>query len=230
MRIATLIAVTTIGLAAVVLAQRGGQNGVIKPDLRDTIKASVYADNWFVMYINGKQVAVDPIDFLPHNVVTLDILPEYPMTIAVMAMDNADPKTGCEYGTSIGDGGFILKFADGTVSNAKWKSKCFFSGPLDRDTANPRVARSLIPENWFARDFDDSNWEFATEFSEQEVGPKKTFYDFDFEGAKFIWSKDLALDNTVIFRTRIEKPGWKPRWTTKPDMDVWRPGAGNNRE
>ncbi len=62
-------------------------------------------------------------------------------------------------------------------------------------------------------------------FRSKRIGPKKTFYDFDFEGAKFIWSKDLALDNTVIFRTRIEKSGWKPRWTTKPDVDVSRPNG-----
>lgn len=228
MKIHTLTSLAIACLAVVVLAQGGRQAGVIKPDLSDSIKASIYADNWFVLYINGKQVAVDPIDFLPHNVVTLDILPEYPMTIAVMAMDNADPKTGCEYGTSIGDGGFILKFAAGTVSNASWKAKSFFTGPLDEDTSHPKVARLPIPNNWFASDFDDSSWTNATEFSEQEVGPKKTFYDFDFKDAKFIWSKDLALDNTVIFRTRIEKPGWKPRWTTKPDLDISRPNGGND--
>lgn len=227
MKILTLTSLAIACLAVVVLAQGGRQAGVIKPDLSDSIKASIYADNWFVLYINGKQVAVDPIDFLPHNVVTLDILPEYPMTIAVLAMDNADPKTGCEYGTSIGDGGFILRFADGTVSSSSWKAKSFFTGPLNSDTANPRVVRSQIPSNWFARDFDDSGWSNATEFSEQEVDPKKTFYDFDLKDAKFIWSKDLALDNTVIFRTRIEKPGWKPRWTTRSDLDISRPNGND---
>jgi hypothetical protein len=223
----SVIYLASAGLVVVVLAQAGRQSRVIKPDLGDTIKASIYADNWFQLYINGKQVAVDPIDFLPHNVVTLDILPQYPMTIAVMAMDNADPKTGCEYGTSIGDGGFILKFSDGTVSNATWKAKTFFKGPLNGDTTNPKIARTPIPKDWFAVEFNDSDWASATEFSEQEVGPKKTFYDFDFKDAKFIWDKDLALDNTVIFRTRIEKPGWKPRWTTKPDLDISRPNGGS---
>mgnify|MGYP002863790867 CR=1 FL=1 len=214
-------------LAAFIWAQGSHQAGVIKPDLGDTIKASVYADNWFVLYINGKQVAVDPIDFLPHNVVSLDILPEYPMTIAVMAMDNADPKTGCEYGTNIGDGGFILKFSDGTVTSSMWKAKSFFTGPLGKDAVNPKIARTPIPPKWFEPGFDDSGWDKATEFTESEVGPKRTFYDFDFQDAKFIWSKDLALDNTVIFRTRIEKPGWKPRWTTKPDLDT-SPLTGGN--
>jgi phosphatidylethanolamine-binding protein (PEBP) family uncharacterized protein len=201
---------------------RGGpdRSGLIKPSMADTIKVNVYADNWFVLYINGKLTAVDSIDFIPHNVVTVDILPQYPMTIAVMAKDNADAKTGMEYGNHIGDGGFIIKFADGTVSNATWKAKSFFKGPLDHDSANPKVEHTLIPTNWFAVDFDDSGWANATEYSEERVNPKEPFYNADFSGAKFIWTEDLDLDNTIIFRTKIEKPGWTPRWNTKPDLDV----------
>ncbi len=39
-----------------------------KPQMTDTIKANVYADNWFMLYINGELVAVDSIKFIPHNV------------------------------------------------------------------------------------------------------------------------------------------------------------------
>ena len=206
----------------------GGQPGLVKPTMADTIRLNVYADNWFVLYINGKLTAVDSIDFIPHNVVSVDILPEYPMTIAVMAKDNADPKTGLEYGNHIGDGGFILKFADGTVTDAKWKAKCFFKGPLNHDTQNPKVEHTPIPTNWFAVNFDDRAWSNATEFTEQRVNPKEPFYQADFEGAKFIWTGDLDLDNTVIFRTKVEKADWKPRWNTKPNIDIkgalpWRP-------
>jgi hypothetical protein len=201
---------------------RGGPDnkGLVKPTMADTIKVNVYADNWFVLFINGELVAVDSIKFTPHNVVSVDILPEYPMTIAVMAKDNADPKTGLEYGDHIGDGGFIIKFGDGTVSDAKWKAKNFFKGPLNHDAQNPKVEHTEIPTNWFAVDFDDSTWASAKEFTEQQVRPKEPFYAADFAGAKFIWSEDLDLDNTVIFRTRVEKPGWKPRWNTKPDLDI----------
>ena len=198
----------------------GGQPGLVKPTLADTIRVNIYADNWFVLYINGKLTAVDSIDFIPHNVASVDILPEYPMTIAVMAKDNADPKTGLEYGNHIGDGGFILKFADGTVTDAKWNVKSFFKGPLNGDTKNPKVQHTPIPTNWFAIDFDDRTWGNATEFTEQRVNPKESFYQADFKGAKFIWTDDLDLDNTVIFRTRIEKPGWQKRWNTKPDLDI----------
>jgi hypothetical protein len=48
----------------------------------------------------------------------------------------------------------------------------------------------------------------------------EAFRTADFSGARFIWSNDLKLDNTTIFRTKIEKPGWRPRWNTKPDLDI----------
>jgi hypothetical protein len=192
----------------------------IKPGGMDLIKASVYADNWFMMYINGKLAAVDPIDFLPHNEVTVDVLPEYPMTIAIMAKDNADPQTGLEYGNHIGDGGFILKFTDGTISNAAWKAKSFFRGPLNGDINHPTVQYETIPDNWYAADFDDSAWDSATEFETDRVKPDGNYAAADFTGAKFIWTSDLDLDNTIILRYRVEKPGWVKRWNTTPDLDV----------
>ncbi len=200
-------------------AIRGAGSAVVKPGMDDTIKLTVYADNWFMLYINGRLAAVDPIPFIPHNVVSVDVLPEYPMTIAVLAKDNADPKTGLEYGNSIGDGGFILKLGDGTVTNATWRAKSFFHGPLQGDTNRPLVMQEPLPANWWSEEFDDSLWKKAKEYSTHDVEPKKAFFDYDFSGASFIWTDNLNLDNTVIFRTRIDRPEWKPRWTTKPDLD-----------
>jgi hypothetical protein len=205
--------------------QRKGppQDGIVKPAMSDTVHGAAYADNWFAMYVNGKLVAIDSIDFLPHNVVSLDILPQYPMTIAVLAKDNADPKTGCEYGTQIGDGGFILKFADGTVTDARWKAKCFMHGPVDRKVENPSVRTEPLPDGWERPGFDDSSWPNAVEYSQERIDPKQPFFEHDFKGAKWIWTGDLDLDNTVILRTTIEKAGWKPRWSTKPDLQVASP-------
>jgi hypothetical protein len=46
-----------------------------KPRIEDTIKVNVYADNWFVLYVNGEMVAVDSIKFIPHNVISVNLLP-----------------------------------------------------------------------------------------------------------------------------------------------------------
>lgn len=187
-----------------------------KPTIADTIRVNVYADNWFSLHVNGELVAVDSIAFVPHNVITVDILPTYPMTIAVMARDNADPTTGMEYAnTNVGDGGFILKFADGTVTDGTWKAKCFSRGPVGGDATHPRVESDAIPENWFAVDFDDGDWKPAREYTEAEIEPKQAFYDADFAGATFIWTDDLRLDNTVIFRHTVAAP---PDGRTRPDF------------
>jgi len=187
-----------------------------KPRLEDTIRATVYADNWFSLFVNGELVAVDSIAFLPHNVVAVDLLPAYPMTIAVMAKDNADPATGMEYAnTQIGDGGFVLRFSDGTVTDNRWKALVLDHGPIDGNVQTPRVRSQPPPPGWNTRDFDDRAWPQATEYTIEQVQPKQPFYDHDFTAARFIWSDNLLLDNTVLFRRQIQTP---PDGRTRPDF------------
>lgn len=217
-----LAAVVCVGLSTyfawtkLAYSQGVPQGQVGKPRISDTVQANVYADNWFILYINGELVAVDSIKFMPHNVISVDILPTYPMTIAVMAKDNADEKTGMEYAnSSIGDGGFILKFGDGTVTNATWKAKAYSRGPIDRDTKNPRVENTPIPDDWYSIDFNDQSWNNAVEYSERQIGPKQPFFENDFQGARFIWTQDLEIDNTVIFRHKVAAA---PDGKSRPDF------------
>lgn len=195
--------------------------GVIRATVDNVVRLNAWADNWCLIYINGKLAAADQIEFLPHNVISVSVLPSYPMTIAVLAKDNADPKTGMEYGTSIGDAGFILKLSDGTVTSSAWKVKTFFKGPLNSDTRNPRVRYTPIPAEWFAPDFDDSTWAQATEYPESRVRPGGDYSASAFAGAKFIWSDDLDLDNTVILRYKAPAPpGFRKTWNADGDLDI----------
>jgi hypothetical protein len=213
-----LVPAAALVAAATVSAQPAG---TVKPTIAHTITLHAYADNWCTIFINGKMVATDSIDFLPHNQISVRILPEYPLTIAVLAKDNAEPATGLEYGNRLGDGGFILKLGDGTVTSAAWKAKAFFRGPLNGDVARPVVEHLPLPERWYAPEFDDSAWEFATEYAAERVGPGGDYVAADFTNARFIWTRDLLVDNTVIFRTTVPKPpNFTAPWTTKPDLDV----------
>ncbi len=187
-------------------AQRGGagKKGGAKRVRPVPVKLNVYADNWFKLYINGKLIAVDSIEFVPHNIISVDVIEEYPMTIAVLAKDYADPETGLEWNNSqIGDGGFILKLGSHIVSNSDWKAKKFSWGPLEGDMRNPKVVHNPLPEGWEEPGFDDSGWDAATVFSVEEVRPRTDYLDYDFEGAEFVWTEDLELDNTIVFRRVI---------------------------
>ena len=206
---------------ALLAATAGTLPAQVKPVIADTITLNAFADNWCAIFVNGKLVAVDAIDFIPHNVVSVDILQEYPLTIAVLAKDNATPSGGLEYGNRIGDAGFILRLGDGTVTSGSWKAKCFFRAPANRDVNRPTVERAALPAGWHLPGFDDSGWERATEYTAERVRPDGDYAAEAFTGAKFIWTSDLDLDNTVVLRTTVAAPpGWVKRWNTAPDLDV----------
>ncbi|MFN5876132.1 MAG: hypothetical protein ACK45E_07635, partial [Ignavibacteria bacterium] len=64
------------------------------------------------------------------------------------------------------------------------------------------------PQGWSARTFDDSDWPFAIEYPNNEVGvdnkPAYTnfadVFDNAMNDAQFIWSSNLILDNEVLMR------------------------------
>jgi hypothetical protein len=207
----TVLVIALVGALSLGGQGRGGRgaagkkskDGRIRPV---PVKLNVYADNWFKLYINGKLIAVDSIDFVPHNVISVDVIEEYPMTVAVLAKDFADPETGLEWDNSqIGDGGLILKLGGGIVSNSSWKAEKFSWGPLNSDMQHPKVVHNPLPEGWQRPDFDDSSWGNAVEYTVEQVRPRTDYLQYDFEGARFIWTESLELDNTIIFRLRLDK-------------------------
>jgi hypothetical protein len=179
----------------------------------NTITGNVFADNDFELYVNGKLVAEDEIDFTPHNVVKVSFKAEYPMVIAVKAVDFNIEGTGLEYdNTKAGDGGLILRFTNGIATNGNWKAKKVEWGPtnLEECLADPSkciVRSEAIPPNWYGIDFDDSNWGKASIFTRAQVNPRARDYDsYDWKNAEFIWTEDLLIDNVILFRYRVEGP------------------------
>lgn len=69
------------------------------------------------------------------------------------------------------------------------------------------AVRYPIPANWALPSFDDSRWPRAYEYTDEDIGvtnlPAYTRYPELFEGARWIWSINLVLDNLVITRKTV---------------------------
>jgi hypothetical protein len=211
-------------------------NTIVIDEGGEIITATIFADNYFELYVNGTFVGRDNINFIPFNSTVVRFQAAYPMTIAVHMADwETHFGLGMEYDSyNVGDAGFIANFSDGTVTNADWKVLPVYIAPLDDpgcvvedsfgnpdssacstkpecSTSNAAVCRALhypLPENWTMPDFDDSNWQNATLYTADQVTnqPAYTNYASQFGDAEFIWSPSLKLDNQVLARFTIQAP------------------------
>lgn len=64
-----------------------------------------------------------------------------------------------------------------------------------------------IPANWQSPRFNDAYWPRAWEYTDQEIGvnnlPGYTRFPELFEGARWIWTQNLVLDNVMIARKTV---------------------------
>lgn len=143
---------------------------------------------------------------------------------------------GLEYARmNVGDAGIVARFSDGTVTDGSWKAEVFYLAPLDnpgcvktsqpgaRDSASCPVKPSCVtndplarcealhfrePENWANPEFDDSVWPLATVYTREQFGPKEAYTTIEplFGSGKFIWSRNLNIDNLVLLRKTVPGP------------------------
>ncbi len=168
----------------------------------EVVTGFMVADNYFELYVNGRLLGVDATPFTPFNSHVVRFRVKKPYTIAVLAQDWED-KLGLGMEVFLkndwhsGDGGFIARFSDGTVTDSSWKAQSFYIGPLNspsevteygaiHDTSqlgriHPHAKLPTcqdkcyavhypIPEGWMQRTFDDSKWPRAFEYTDQDVG------------------------------------------------------------
>ena len=134
-----------------------------------------------------------------------------------------------------GDGGMvaIFKNASGKIigkTDKSWKAQTFYTAPIVdlscptetgqlRSTSACSTADSkdgtayyalhwAMPVNWMDKNFDDSQWPVASEYSNATIGvdnkPAYTNFTDIFDDAsadgQFIWSSNVILDNQVVVR------------------------------
>lgn len=187
-------------------------------------QAEVWVDNWFSLYINSKKVGGDSVAYNTErsfNSTLIKFTAAYPFEVGVIARDFMENDSGLEYigkpNQQIGDAGFIMQIREVksgkivAVTNSQWKSLVIQRAPLNIEcstSTQPLVdcknSTIAIPTKWAAKSFVDSSWKRSTEFSEAAVGVKDGYRDFNWSASsKLIWSADLKLDNTVLFRALV---------------------------
>ena len=162
----------------------------------ETINGTIFVNNQFQLFINGKMVGADPL--IPHNAynVSFEVSTDEDITFAILAIDNGNESTGLEFGNRcLGSGGMIGMFSNGVVTNSSWSCYTVNYGPVNwlncygaidrngtlklqplcRQDSTPPVegctSRVLnTPANWTAPDFDDSRWQYAQEYEDSQAG------------------------------------------------------------
>jgi len=169
----------------------------------EVVTGYLMADNYFELYINGRLVGVDAVPFTPFNSSVVRFRVKKPYTIAVKLVDWEEnvalgSEAGGGGGFHPGDGGFIARFSDGTVTDASWKAQAFYIGPLAspsdvtergnvHDTSKLQrtypqapaqaacadkcyMAHYPIAGDWASASFRDTDWPPAVLFTKAEMG------------------------------------------------------------
>jgi len=183
--------------------------------------AEVWADNWFSLYINGKLVGQDSVAITTEKSFNSDRITfsaSYPFTIAMVTKDFKQNDTGLEYiGTDrqqMGDGGFVAQFTDTSTgkvvasTNSSWRGLVVHQAPLnvscEKSKSPDTECTSRIsaePAGWSQTSFNDASWSSASTYSKEQVGVKDGYNDISWSSnAQIIWTSDLEIDNTILWR------------------------------
>lgn len=107
---------------------------VIDPD-GAVVTGTLFSDNYFELFVNGRFVARDALGFTPFNTAAVRFQARYPMTLAVSLVDwegylgiGLESRGGAYH---IGDGGFIAVFSNGVTTGAQWRCRPYYVAPLD---------------------------------------------------------------------------------------------------
>ena len=189
-------------------------------------QAEIWVDNWFALYINGKEVGHDSVPITTErsfNSEKITFSASYPFTVGIMLKDFTENSSGLEYigkpNQQIGDGGAIAQIRDLSsnkvvlATDGTWKSMVVNKAPLNPEcvtSTNPlkdcTFSNVSIPKLWSTNSFKDTSWKSASVFSQADVGVKEGFFDIAWSpSASLIWSSDLKLDNTVLIRKTISR-------------------------
>lgn len=210
-----------LGLLALLTITLGTTNAADKI----IIDADVWADNWFSLYVDDQLIIEDSVSITTErsfNKESFSFEVTLPVQINIIAKDFKENDSGLEYIGSrrqqMGDGGLIVQFkrrdTGETIlaSGTGFRCLAIHKAPLNKDCEKSddpltacKVESISEPSDWKSADYDDTNWETATVYSESAVSPKDGYNKVKWDdNAQLIWTSDLETDNTLLCRTVIE--------------------------
>lgn len=193
-------------------------------DATSAFMVEVWADNWMAVSVDGTVIGEDSVPITTErsfNAETFEFAASFPFTIAIEAKDYQETHSGLEYiGTDrqqMGDGGLIAQVTDlstGKVvatTDADWSLFVVNRAPLNTEceaAADPDATCEYetvdVPDAWSDTDFDDSDWDRATEWTADDVAPKDGYDEIAWDDtAHLIWGDDLYEVNTILVRSVI---------------------------
>ena len=144
------------------VAENAAPSAAQQPETID-FTASVWADNWFALYVNGQLVGEDSVPITKmrsFNSDTITFRTTYPLTIALVSKDCIENDSGLEYIGSffglvklggwftftqqIGDGGLIAQIAETesgkivAATSDQWRGLVIHKAPLNSDSEKSR--------------------------------------------------------------------------------------------
>ena len=153
------------------------------------ISATLFAQNSWELYVNGFFVKEDPISGAPDQAVSFSfsVNTSAPVQYAVYLTKDVDSSTGLSLvnSNSLGGGGFIGQFSDGTITNSSWKCMVISSGPDPTNccsnwdgsqTCNSKgssyctTTQVSYDSNWYAAGYDFSSWQAANTYTTSTTG------------------------------------------------------------
>ncbi|MEM7134575.1 MAG: hypothetical protein AAF702_50380 [Chloroflexota bacterium] len=213
------------------------------------ITAYLFADNYYEFYVNGTFAGRDSVPFIPFDSKAVRFQAEYPITYAVLMVDweeyNGIGLENGRDGVSIGDGGFIATFSDGTTTNAEWVCKPFYIAPLDNNScvvidengnADSSACNSTnetvsclsndpenscmayleeLPANWMAKEYDDSAWLSATTYTADDVTNAEAFRDYE---ETLFAGADFIWSSNLVLDNAVVCRATIDAPTTNPDV------------
>lgn len=147
--------------------------------------AYVFGDNYFELYINGVEVAKDPVPFTQFNSCIARFKANSGFTVAMMLVDweenlGVGTESNSGFSQHPGDGGMVAVIKDASnnivaITNSDWKAQTFYTAPIKdlscptesgttRSSANCDESDSNVdPSTLYGLHWDiPSNWTLAS--------------------------------------------------------------------